>query len=255
MKKSAFITILFLFSAKLYAQTMHTHTVFWGRIVLADRINDKFKWELYLQKRTQNASTGSFFAAPHFFSVWPWLSYKLSTNTKVSLSPIAYFNSHVFYDNLDEVKPQGVDELRVSGRLENEQKLRLFNYSNRYSLEYRMRDLKYNGHYQPNWRARYMFKLEKPFYNLFPNKKPISVYASDEVFIQFGSAVRKNPNVFDQNRINIGVSYEVVNNVKVNVSYLNIMQQRISGQDFDDAHTLWLILTFDNLFSQFKKNL
>jgi len=75
--------------------------VFWGRLVLADT----FKWELHLQKRTQTSSRGSvnIFEAPHFISVWLWLSYKVSAKTKVSLSPIAYFNSHLFYNAPEEM--------------------------------------------------------------------------------------------------------------------------------------------------------
>jgi hypothetical protein len=153
MRKSTILLFLLVVSlVSLSAQKMNNHTVFWGRLVLADKISDKFKWEVYLQKRTQNASTGSLFSAPHFFSVWPWLSYKATDNTRTSFSPIAYFNSHLFYDNLDDVKPKGVKEFRVSARVENEQKLRWINYSNRYSLEYRMRDLGYNGNFRPNWR-------------------------------------------------------------------------------------------------------
>lgn len=232
---------------------MYDHGVFWGRLALSDTINSKLKWELYLQTRRQSAGTGNIFAQSHYVSIWPWLSYKFSSNTRLLVSPVAYFNSHAFYNNLDDVKPEGVKEYRVSLRVENEQKLKYFNYTNRYSLEYRMRDLAYNGNYQPNWRARYMFKLEKPLFNVFSKEKPLSVFVSDEVFIQFGRAVKNNPNIFDQNRINVGVSYEMVKNIKFTGSYLNILQQRISGKEVDDAHALWVIVTFENLFSQFKR--
>ncbi|MEI9911209.1 MAG: hypothetical protein WDO71_16995 [Bacteroidota bacterium] len=72
--------------------------------------------------------------------------------------------------------------------------------------------------------------------------------------MQFGKAVRGNVNVFDQNRIAAGFSYEFVKNVKAGVTYLNIQQQRVNGKDFDNANVLWVVLTFDNLFSQFKKS-
>jgi hypothetical protein len=230
------------------AQKTYNHGVFWGRLILSDTVGSRLKWELYLQKRTQDAGTGNIFAEPHFLSIWPWLNYKLNANTKLSFSPVGYFDSHVFYNDVADVKPEGVKEWRISARLENEQKLRWFNYSNRYSVEYRLRDLTYDGHYQPNWRLRYQAKLEKPL------NKSFSVFASDEVFIQFGKAVANNPNIFDQNRFNIGASYLVVKNVRVSASYLNILQERISGKEIDQAHTLWVVLAFENLFSQFKKH-
>jgi hypothetical protein len=235
------------------AQKTNNHGVFWGRLILSDTINSRLKWELYLQKRTQSAGTGNILAEPHFLSIWPWLNYKLNNNTKLSLSPLGYFDSHVFYNNTYDVKPEGVKEWRISARLENEQKLKWFNYSNRYSLEYRMRDLTYDGNYQPNWRVRYQAKLENPIKDVLSKDKPLSVFVSDEVFIQFGKAVANNPNIFDQNRLNIGASYEVVKNVRVTASYLNILQERISGKEIDQAHTIWVVLAFENLFSQFKK--
>ena len=252
----AFILLIYLsiFYTPLFAQKQHTHGVFWGRLVLADKINNKLKWELYLQKRTQSAGTDNIFKAPHFISIWPWLNYKLTSNTKISLSPIAYFDSHVFYDNIDDIKAEGIKEYRISMRIENEQKFLRFNYSNRYSLEYRMRDLMYNGEYKPNWRARYQFRLEKPFLNILSKNKPVSVFVADEIFIQFGSAVKSNPNIFDQNRISLGMGYEVIKNIKLSASYLNIIQQRISGKDIDNAHALWIVLSFENLISQFKKH-
>ena len=248
------ITFLLVITFSCLAQKTYHHSVLCGRIILADTINSKIRWELYLQKRTQDAGSSNPFAAPHFFSVWPWLNYSFSKATRVSLSPIGYFDSHLFYNNLDEVKSQGVKEYRISLRVENEQKLKLFNYANRYGLEYRMRDLKYDGNYLANWRARYMLKVEKPLFNIVSKDKPLSLFLSNEVFIQFGEAVKDNPNVFDQDRINVGVSYEVVKNVKVTASYLKILQSRISGREFDDANALWVILTFDNLFSQLRND-
>lgn len=254
MKKSFFLLLTaLLISVGCYAQKTYNHGVFWGRIVLADTINSKLKWEVLLQKRTQDAGTGNPFSTPHFVSIWPWLNYSLSKTTRIMISPLGYFDSHLFYNDPLEVKNEGVKELRISLRAENEQKLTLFNFSNRYTLEYRMRDLKYNGDYLHNWRVRYMFKLEKPLRHILSDDKPLSLFVSDEVFVQFGEAVKNNPNVFDQNRVNIGFAYEVVKNIKFSVSYLNIKQSRISGKEFDDANALWIILNFDNLFSQFKK--
>lgn len=147
----------------------------------------------------------------------------------------------------------GIKEFRFTARLEQTQKLRYFNFSNRYTLEYRRRDILHNHVYQPNWRVRYQVKLEKPVMGILSKAKPVSFFLADEALIQFGKAVRMNSNVFDQNRLSAGFSYEVVKNIRTSISYLNILQQRNSGKDFDDAHALWIILQFDSLFSQFKR--
>ena len=171
--KKALIFILFLFISayRCQAQLNHHHGAFWGRIVLADTINSKLRWELWLQQRTQDAGTENIFKAPLLSNVWPWLNYSFTRSTRVSLSPISYFSTRTFYPSVNEIKDDGVKEYRISVRVENEQKNKPFNYANRLGLEYRMRDLKYNGNYLPNWRVRYMLKFDKPL----PNKIYIRV--------------------------------------------------------------------------------
>lgn len=253
MKKALIFTIfLFAITYKCQAQITYNHAAFWSRIILTDTINSKFRWEVYLQQRTQDAGTGSLFETPLFSSVWPWLNYSLTKSTHVLFSPFGYVSSHTLYNNVNEIRDDGVKEYRISLRVENEQKLKLLNYANKLGLEYRMRDLKYNGNYMPNWRIRYMLKFEKPLYNILSNHKPLSVFLSNEAFIQFGGSLKDRPNLFDQDRINFGVTYEVVKNVKVSASYLKILQIRTSGKEHDDTNAIWMIVTFDNLFSQFK---
>jgi hypothetical protein len=236
-----------------HAQKTYKHGVFWGRLVLSDRISDKLKWELYCQKRTQNIpGHKNIFGGPHFFSLWAWLNYQVNNEVKLSFSPVGYFDSHLFFTNPEDAGNPGVKEFRWTARAEHE-KRKWLNYANRYSVEYRVRDLQHNGNYRPNWRIRYQLRFEKPVKGILSEKKPVSFSLSDEVFIQFGKAVRGNANVFDQNRIVAGVAYEFLHNIKAGINYLNIRQQRINGKEFDNANVLWIVLTFDNLFSQLKK--
>lgn len=222
--------------------------------MLSDKITPKLKWELFLQKRTQNIpGSDNIFGAPHFTSVWFWLNYPLAKNLKLSVSPFGYFDAYTFLTKPEDVDMPGVKEFRWVIRLEQEQKLKWLNYANRYTIEYRTRDIHNDGNYLPNWRIRYQARLEKPVVGILPNDKPLSFFVADEVMVQFGKAVRNNPNVFDQNRISAGCSMEVMKNVKISLSYLNILQQRNNGRDFDDANCLWAVVSFDNLFSQFSK--
>ncbi len=252
-RKTALCSFFIFFCISLSAQKTYRHSVFWGRLVLSDRITDKIKWEFYGQKRTQNIpGHKSLFGGPHFLSAWLWFNYQLNKEVKLSVSPFGYFDSHLFFTTPLDAENPGVKEFRWVARLEHEKK-KWLNYANRYSLEYRTRDLQNNGNYQPNWRIRYQLKLEKQVTGIFSHTKPVTFSLADEVFIQFGKAVKGNANVFDQNRIVAGFSYEFLKNIKAGVSYLNIRQQRINGKEFDNADVLWVVLTFDNLFSQFKK--
>ncbi|HTF16744.1 MAG TPA: DUF2490 domain-containing protein [Chryseolinea sp.] len=243
-----------LSSHSLLAQTKYHHNVFWGRIILADNITDRLRTELWIQKRTQDTEPGSsMFDADQFDSYWLWFTYSINKNFKVSLSPFGYFESYFLYTNPADLDRAPVKEFRYTLRLEQEQKYKWINYGNRYSFEYRTRDLSNSGNYKPNWRFRYMARFEKPIRGDWLNEKALSVIAYDEIMLQFGKAVMGNPNVFDQNRIYLGISYQLFENIKITPGYLFTIQQRPSGEEFDYINTYWIVLTFDNLVSQFVK--
>jgi hypothetical protein len=241
------------FSLRATGQTYYSHDLFWYRIVLADTINKKIKWEVHLQNRTQDAGEGSnFFSAPQLSTIWTWVNFTLTDNIKLGFTPFSYFNSHVLYTKPTDLDQPAIKEYRWVVRVDHEQKGRFVNLINRVNLEYRLRDFYDDGNYVPNYRGRFMFRLEKHIRLPFA-PRPVTLIAYDEVMLQFGEAVKGNPNVFDQNRVYGGVSYPVYPNVKLNVGYIYGIQQRISGEEFDRINTLWVILTFDNLFSQFRK--
>ncbi len=247
-----FLAIICFFEAK--AQKIYHHNVVWGRLVLTDTLSKNLRWELYLQHRRQNTEQTDFdvLAANQFTSYWPWLHYTVSPKTKISLSPIGYFKSWILITQPTDIEKPGVREWRVSARIDNESKGKYFNIINRYGLEYRNRDLLNNNVFQPNWRVRYMLRLEKPF-KIKGFKKTLTAVVNDEIFIQFGKAVRGNPNIFDQNRLYAGLNFPFTKNIKGSLGYVWGIQARNSGKEIDYYNFLWGVLTFDNLFSQFNK--
>ncbi|OQP46745.1 hypothetical protein A4R26_08520 [Niastella populi] len=254
-RRNIFILLVFTaVSIKTFGQTTRSHGVFWGRLILADRINDRWKWELFLQKRTQNIPhEKNIFGALHYNSFLIWTNYCINKNLKLYLSPLGYFDSYPFLSEPEDIDLPGIKEFRFSARLEHELKGKHVDFSSRFTTECRRRDINQNDVYIPNWRLRYMTRFEKPVIGILQNNKPVSFFISDEVLVQFGKAVKNNASMFDQNRAAAGFSLEVVKNIKASFSYLNIFQQRANGKDFDDAHALWAVVTFDNLFSQFKR--
>src|SRR5690349_19326492 len=91
--RSVLFSLLILFCITLHAQKTYKHNVFWGRLILSDNISDKWKWELYGQKRTQNIpGHKSLFGGPHFLSAWLWFSYQMNKEVKLSVSPFGYFD-------------------------------------------------------------------------------------------------------------------------------------------------------------------
>ncbi|UTA66935.1 DUF2490 domain-containing protein [Emticicia sp. 21SJ11W-3] len=255
MKKLPLILIISLVFTQTYSQKEYQHNIVWGRLVLTDTISKKLRWEVYLQHRRQNTQQTNWdvLAQSQFTSYWLWLHYNLTPNVRLSLSPIGYFKSWVLINQPSDLEKEPVNEWRVSGRIEQEVKGKFFNTYNRYGLEYRQRDLLNNGIFRPNFRVRYMLRFEKPITFSFL-KKPLTTVVNDEIFIQFGKAVKGNPNIFDQNRLYAGLNYPFNKYLKGSLGYVWGIQSRISGKEIDYYNFLWGILTIDNLSAVFKKN-
>jgi hypothetical protein len=247
------IVVLVLLSTVSFGQKeTYTHNVFWGRIALGDNITPKLRTELWIQKRTQDTEAHtSIFKAPQYDSYWLWFNYSFTPNLKIAVSPFGFFKNYVLYVEPSDLNRPPIKEFRYTFRIEHEQKGKYLNYSNRYSVEYRTRDLHYTGEYEPNWRVRYMARLEKPVRAGWLNGKSLSVIAYDEIMIQFGKAVKDSPSIFDQNRLYAGLSYSLSRNIKISPGYLLVIQQRPAGDIVDYVNTFWVILSFDNVISQF----
>ncbi|NBA84210.1 DUF2490 domain-containing protein [Emticicia sp. CRIBPO] len=256
LRNPALIILLMLFSEPaLFAQKRYNHNIVWGRLALTDTLSSKLRWELFIQHRRQNTeeSDWNVVKASQFTSYWLWFHYNLSPSTKLSVSPVGYFKSWILIAHPTDIDRDGIREFRWAARLDHETKGKYFNVLNRHNLEYRIRDLQNNNVFQPNWRVRYMIRLEKPLKASWI-KKPTSLVAYEEVFIQFGKAVRSNPNVFDQNRLYLGVNHSFSKRIKGNLGYIWGIQQRNSGNEFDFSNILWGVLTIYNVFSQFRGN-
>lgn len=253
-RKLASVFLFTLLSNLTYSQSLtnYHHNTFWGRVVLSDKISNKLKWELYLQQRTQNDESDklNIFKHHQLTSYWVWLHYQATKDLRISVTPFCYFNTISLFPQPAEIGNRGIKEYRWAVQLEHTQKLRYLNFANRYSLEYRYRDLVTEGVFVPNYRIRYRARLEKPLKN---EKHPISLILYDEVFLEFGKAVAASPAVFNQNRLYAGFSYEIVKNIKFNLGYMYLVQERSTGMALDTSNVIWGILTFDNIFSQFCK--
>ena len=255
MNKFLVCVLISFICLETFAQEEYHHNVVWGRLALTDTINKNLRWEVFLQHRRQNTEQTNWnvLSANQFTSYWFWLHYTLTPTTRLSLSPIGYFKSWVLIAQPSDIEKEPINEWRVSARVEQETKGRYFNVFNRYGLEYRQRDLLNNGIFQPNWRVRYMLRFEKPL-RLPLLKNPITAVINDEIFIQFGKAVRKNPNIFDQNRLYAGLNYPFNRHLRASLGYVWGIQSRISGKEIDYYNFLWAVLTIDNISGLFKRN-
>ena len=254
MNRRVLILMVLLSSSwsAVYSQSLTTyhHNTFWGRAVISDKIGSKLKWEVFLQKRTQNdeSDKSNIFNHHQLTSYWLWLHYQVSKDLRISVTPLCYFNTIALFPQPPELGNRGVKEFRWAVQLEQTQKFKHFTYANRYSIELRNRDLQTEGVYVPNFRIRYRAKLER---QLKGGAHPIGAMLYDEVFLEFGKAVSASPAIFNQNRLYAGLNYEIVKNVKFSLGYMYLLQERPTGKAIDSVNVLWGIITFDNVISQF----
>ncbi len=70
---------------------------------------------------------------------------------------------------------------------------------------------------------------------VFENPKLPSISIADEVHVHFGKEIIYN--TFDQNRIFAGLQVPLMNNLKFDIGYMLVYQQRYSGNEYDMNHT------------------
>jgi hypothetical protein len=255
--KISIVVFLCLFNVEsLKAQDLN-HNLFWFRLVLADKINDKISWDLYLQNRTQNSISqdNNWFANNHMKSLWFWLYFKLSDQLKLSVSPLGLFQSSIYISKPEDERAKPVNEYRFALRLDQEIKYKYFNYSNRIGVESRWRDLQNDKNYIQNFRFRYVARVDVPVKLKLAKQKIFTLSAYNEVFLQSGVNTNGIANIFDQNRTYFGIGRNVAPNIKLNVGYILMLQQKLNGKEIDQANTLWVILTFDNLFVRLRERI
>lgn len=248
------LLLLWLLPRTSLAQTTLYHNAFWSRLALTDTVNSRLRWEITGQYRTQNTRRGStnLFAAYQFHSYALWLHYNPTKNLRLSFVPFSYFATKPLIVKPADIPGREVKEYRWAARLEHQQDLRYFNFINRYALEYRFRDVNTASLFVPNWRLRYMARLAKPL-KIKGLKSGLTLFIQNEVMAQFGRAVKGNSNVFDQNRTLVGTNFDILKNVRLELAYQKIIQQRRSVYQFDDQNILLVALTFDYVFSQLSK--
>jgi hypothetical protein len=237
------------------SQQRNTHQLFWFRLTVADTINKRLEWQLSFQQRTQNnhSSDTNIFHSFQFQAYAVSFEYFLTENFSVSVMPLGYYRSHVLNVLPSDQDRPSVKEWRSNIQFSHEVAIRKYLLLNRISLDHRRRDFDNNRHYTSNWRARYMIRLEKDVFGIFSDTKPITFTLFNEVFFQFGDAVKNSSTLFDQNRLYAGGEYEIFRNVSVSLGYAYGFQIRPSGDQSDDINSYYVALTFENFVSQFSK--
>ena len=92
---------------------------------------------------------------------------------------------------------------------------------------------------QFSFRVRYLASFEVA---VFKNPKLPSLVVSDELLIQFGSSIVFN--TFDQNRLFLGIRMNINPHLNMDTGYMNVFQQKSSGNQYDVGHVFRLFFYY-----------
>jgi len=226
------------------AQTKHTYNSSWLRLYLNGIINDKMRWDIMIQnRRVADNNSYNIFEREQLQSYCLWLQYGFKKDLKFSFSPVCYFTTKP----ISKLNSRFINEWNWNVRIDYRKAIKKSTLQNRLALEYRYRDLIEKNIFVGNFRTRYLLRLITPLFN--KNDKAFNLVLNDEIFFQFGEAVKNASSPFDQNRIYGGFNYPICKDVKFDLGYCYVYQLRLSGKDADVQNAIWFALTFDNLFS------
>lgn len=258
LKNKIFLPLLFLIPLLIFSQNqkeIFKHDVFWFNFEVRESLDDK--WGLgadYLYRSSSDIDNSSPFASLIRSSIRPWVHYRLSSTSGLSLSPIGYMYSkpHVASEE-DKLRPSNY-ELRTTFQF-------LHNYTHfngklthtfRYRYEFRFREqvdqssLQFTSRFRIRYQARYLLNSDN-----FYEKKTLYTSISNEISISIGKNVLYN--TFHQNRLYVAMGYRFFNSARVELRYVNQYITRGStGFEFDNGRGVMLSITIDQL-SEFLK--
>lgn len=141
-------------------------------------------------------------------------------------------------------------ELRVAQQFFYRQKMekrQRFGIHHRFKVEERfvrnVADGELADDYTFSLRFRYRLWFEYTIAKLGGKQLPVKLFVNEEVFLQAGKNVIYN--VFDQNRMNAGITVTVAKGTSVSLCYLNLFRQQNSGNKYDDFHSFRIFFTHD----------
>ena len=175
---------------------------------------------------------------PYFYFLRTGVSYWISGKYPVILGV-----GHLWQAPLDGDSTWS-DENRIYQQWSAVQKQGFVSVQHRIRLEQRWKDPIVNdeivGDKRFSVRLRYLASFD---FRVLPNPKYPSLVLSDEVLVQFGKYITYN--TFDQNRLFIGLKEQVSRKLSFDAGYMNIWQQKSSGNQYTMSHVIRLFLYYN----------
>jgi len=232
MKRSVFIFCL-LFSIYINVNGQkaiaHNNLVWFGDFAKG-KLNDK--WSIYFDFG---------FRRTHWLNKWsqilvrPGITYNLNSNVSATVG-VAYFSHYTPTYIRPEYRgwqqllfSETFGRVKVNHRLRAEQR-----FIQKAAANVLIEDYSYNN------RFRYQLSLQFALNRKLIESKTLYLAISDEVLINSGKEIVNN--YFDQNRLAIGVGFNLNERLNILVSYMNVFVQKPKVDSFESNNVLVLNL-------------
>ena len=247
MNKNSFthflLLITFFTSSRIIGQNnkINNTTQLWSEADALGKINSKWKWQCDLQYSLQSPYEGlSFLKYGEQITIRPWIHYYPKPTIKLSAFAGLWYNY-----SIAEVGAREYPEYRAALQAQFYKEFGLNKISNRFRAEFRdMKDRA--GSFEQVFRGRYMFKYQRLLKHSTYDKNSIYMVLSEEYFINGGAAVT-GYKTFDQNRVFIGLGFNVTDDIDIEIGYFNQFAYHSHDTNFDSNHILSVALIFDNV--------
>ena len=231
MKAREFILFLSLLLAGFYSlaqeRIINTQNQFWWSINSSTRISERFGiiGDFHIRRNDFLSESNFYFAR---IGGAYWVSDQLTL-----VGGFAHLWLNKSTENTGTVYQ---DENRIYQQVQWRQTVGRVTFVQRIRNEQRWHEvLNENGDYlrtRFSNRVRFLSSLNV---RIFENPKLPTLSFADEVHFHFGEEIIYN--TFDQNRVFAGLKVPVFDNLKFDIGYMLVYQQRFSGNEYDLNHT------------------
>lgn len=243
MKQAVIFAFSIIVARAGFAQnrTVNNTTQNWSEIDLSGKTKRRWKWELDLQYSRQSPyEQYDLIKFNSQLTIRPWLHYYIKPNIRLS----AFMG---LWDNfaIGEVGARAYPEYRGAIQANFYKSKNKNIVTKRARAEFR--EMKDNtGNFETVARERSMIKYQHLITHTTYDKHAAYLVWFDEFFINSTSPVT-GYHIFDQNRVFLGLGYNITNAITFETGYFNQFLQHAHDDNFDMNHVLQLTLMVDNI--------
>ncbi len=241
--KYCWLLFICLWVSTAYAQDKRVNntTQLWSEIDLFGRISKKWKWQCDVQYSWQSQyEQTDFMHYDEQSNIRTWVHYYPIPTIKLSAFVGWWYN-----DPIPEVGAREYPEIREALQAQFYKIWGLNTISNRFRTE--LREVKDRSDvFEPVLRYRYMFKYLRLLHHKTYDKNSIYGIFSNEFFLNGESKVT-GYKPFDQNRMFVGIGYNITDDIGVETGYFNQFQHHTHDINFDSNHIWQVTLIVDNI--------